>query len=188
MQRFGISIGEDAMQQPRASTQNDSGSTAAQAQEKVQEQALRARDQARERMRDQVDQRSTQAGERVTSTAGDVRSVAQGLRDQGKEQPAKLAEQAADRVERLGGYLQESDGDRILHDLEDMARRQPWAVALGGVALGFLAARFLKASSTQRYQQLQSGGDYRTQPPRYTPRPPVAGSDYTARTPVAGNA
>ena len=110
----------------------------------------RSRPRARRRAgsRDQVDQRSTQAGEQVSTTASDIRSVADQLREQGKDQPAKLAEQAAQRAETLGDYLQRSDGDTILGDLEDFGRRQPWAVIAGGVALGFAASRFLKASSS----------------------------------------
>jgi ElaB/YqjD/DUF883 family membrane-anchored ribosome-binding protein len=123
-----------------------------QAQEKMQE----ASGQAKDRVREQVDQRSTQAGERVASAASDARSVGEELRRQGKDQPAKLAEQAADRAERLGGYLQESDADRILRDVEDFGRRQPWAVVAGGLALGFVASRFLKASSEQRYRSYSS--------------------------------
>ena len=120
----------------------------AQAQEKAQE----AAGQAKGKLREQVDQRSTQAGEQVASAAEDARTVAQELRKQGKEKPADLAEQAAERVERLGGYLKESDADRILRDVEDFGRRQPWAIAAGGLALGFLASRFLKASSQKRYE------------------------------------
>src|SRR5918997_1293554 len=86
-------------------------------------------------------------------TASDIRSVADQLREQGKDQPAKLAEQAAQRAESLGDYLQRSDGDTILQDLEDLGRKQPWAVIAGGVVLGFAASRFLKASSTRRYEQ-----------------------------------
>ena len=82
----------------------------------------------------------------MSGIASDVRSVSEQLREQGKDQPAKLAEQAADRAERLGGYLRDNDADRILSDVEDFGRRQPWAVIAGGVAVGFLASRFLKAS------------------------------------------
>ncbi len=121
---------------------------AGQAQEKAQQATGQAKDKARE----QVDQRSTQAGEQVKTTADDIRTVGQQLREQGKDQPAKIAEQAADRAERLGSYLQDSDADRILRDLEDFGRRQPLAVAAAGLALGFAASRFLKASSSQRYQ------------------------------------
>jgi broad specificity phosphatase PhoE len=119
-----------------------------QAKDKAQE----AAGQAKGRVREQVDQRSTQAGEQVTSTAQDVRAVSDELRKQGKDKPAQLADQAAERAERLGSYLKESDADRILSDIEDFGRKQPWAIVAGGVALGFLGSRFLKASSRQRYQ------------------------------------
>jgi hypothetical protein len=125
-----------------------------QAQEKVRE----ASGEARNRVREQVDQRSTEAGERVAAAAGDARSVGEELRRQGKDQPARIADQAADRAERLGSYLQDSNADRILHDVEDLARKQPWAVVAGGVALGFVASRFLKASSQQRYASHPSRG------------------------------
>jgi ElaB/YqjD/DUF883 family membrane-anchored ribosome-binding protein len=139
---------------------------AGQAQEKAselagqaKEQAQQAAGQAKSQVRTQVDQRSTQAGEQVTSTASDVREVANTLREQGKDKPAQLAEQAADRVERVGSYLTNSDADRILNDVEDFARQRPWAVIAGGVALGFAASRFLKASSTDRYySSRQTGG------------------------------
>src|SRR4051794_19306848 len=117
--------------------------------QKAQETAQQAASQARGRLSEQVDQRSTTAGEQVSTTADDVRSVAQQLREQGKEQPAKIAEQAADRAERLADYLKRADGDSILRDAEDLGRRQPWAVIFGGVAAGFLASRFLKASSSR---------------------------------------
>ena len=129
-------------------TANGPSSTTEQAKEKAQEGAQ----QAKRGLRDQVDQRSTDAGERVSSMAGDARSVAEELRNQGKDQPAKLAEQAAQRAESLGDYLQRSDGDTILRDIEDFGRQRPWAVIAGGLALGFAASRFLKASSSRRYE------------------------------------
>ncbi|MBX5469138.1 MAG: hypothetical protein IRZ21_04480 [Thermoleophilaceae bacterium] len=121
---------------------------AGQAQEKVQE----AAGQARGRLREQLDKRTSEAGERVTGMAGDARSVSEELRRQGKEAPAKLADQAAERAERLGSYLSESDADRMLGDVESFGRRQPMAVMLGGLAVGFAASRFLKASSSRRYR------------------------------------
>jgi hypothetical protein len=127
----------------------DTGSATDQA----KDQAKRAAGQARSTLRSQVDQRSTDAGERVGGFASDVRSVGDQLRDQGKDQPAKLADQAADSAERLGDYLKRSDADRILSDVEDFGRRRPWAVIAGGVALGIVASRFLKASSSDRYEQ-----------------------------------
>jgi ElaB/YqjD/DUF883 family membrane-anchored ribosome-binding protein len=124
---------------------------------------------ARERVREQVDRTSTQAGERMASTASDARSVAEQLRSQGKEQPAKLAEQAAERADRVASYMRESDADRMLRDVEDFGRRQPWVIVAGGLALGFAASRFLKASSRNRYRSsLGEGGR-----PRATPAAPA---------------
>jgi ElaB/YqjD/DUF883 family membrane-anchored ribosome-binding protein len=133
---------------------------AGQAQEKAQE----AAGQARHRIRGQVDDRSTQAGQQVTTQAQDLRSVGDSLREQGKDQPAKLADQAAERLERAGSWLTESDADRIIGDVEDFARRNPWAVMAGGLALGFAASRVLKASSADRYANrgLSSGNSYST--------------------------
>jgi hypothetical protein len=125
---------------------------ASQAQDKAKE----AAGEARGRVREEVDRRSTEIGGRVGGSAGDARSVAEELRKQGKDTPARYVEQAADRAERLGGYLERSDGDRIVRDVEDFARRNPWAVAAGGLALGFAASRMLKASSSERYRSTAS--------------------------------
>jgi hypothetical protein len=150
---------------PTGARAAEGGSTADQVKEQVKDKAQVAQDraraatgQARSRFREQVDQRSTLAGERASATAQDVRSVADGLRQQGKEAPARLAEQAADRVDHVGRYLRSADADRLLTDVEDFARRRPWAVAAAGLALGFAASRVLKASSRQRYQSYQDRG------------------------------
>ena len=126
----------------------------------AQEKAGQAADQARTKVREQVDQRSTQIGEQISSNAGDARSVADELRKQGKDGPARLADQAADRAEKVGNWLTEADGDRILRDVEDFGRRNPWAAAVGGLAIGFMASRLLKASSSRRYQSSYGNGSY----------------------------
>jgi hypothetical protein len=119
------------------------------AQEKVKEGAQQAQSRARE----QIDQRSTQAGEQVSATAQALRSTGEQLREQGQEPQAKAAERVAHHAERLGGYLSDSDADRLLRDAEDFGRRQPLAVMAAGVAIGFAASRFLKASSRNRYER-----------------------------------
>ena len=141
-------------------TEPSEQSTTTQAKEKVQETAQQVqektqqvRGQAGGRLREEIDTRSTQAGEQVTSTADAMRRVGEQLRGEGNEAPARLADQAAERAQRLGGYLTEANADRILSDVENFARRQPWLVGIGGVVLGFLASRFVKASSSRRYEQ-----------------------------------
>lgn len=141
----------------------DASATADRAKEQVQDKAQVAQEKMREttetmrsRMREQVDQRSTQAGEQVRSTAQALRSTGEKLREEGKSGPARAADRAAEQAEKVGGYLEHTDGDRILHDIEDFGRRQPMAVAAIGLGLGFVASRFLKASSRSRFEQ--SGG------------------------------
>jgi len=151
---------------------------AEQAQEQVKEKAQEATEKARSTLRNQVDSRSTQAGEQISQQAGDLQSLSQELRNQGKDGPARLAEQAAQRAEQVGGYLTRSDGDRILRDAEDFGRSNPWAVIAGGLAVGFLASRFLKASSSDRYHgraQLPETSQSQ-QSQRFTREPHVGGA------------
>jgi hypothetical protein len=135
----------------------------------AQEKAREAAGKAQEGLRQQIDERSTQAGERVGSTAQDLRTVGEELRKQGKEGPAKLADRAAGQTEKVGSYLKENGPDKMLEDIEDFGRQRPWAVLAGGLAVGMLAARFLKASSSSRYQQ-RNGSRPTAQAPQATPR------------------
>jgi hypothetical protein len=177
---------------PGPSGSQAESSTGDQVKEQVAQTAEVAKDrargvtaQARGRLRDQVDQRSTQAGERIAGTAQDVRSVADELRRQDREAPARLAEQVADRADRVGDYLKAADGDRILRDAERFARDNPWLVAGGGLVLGFAASRFLKASSSRRYHAPEAARrplrPEATWPPEPTPypAPPTTGVDAT---------
>jgi hypothetical protein len=175
------------------STADPGESTTDQVKDQVRDKAQLAQDktrgalgQARSRLRDQVDQRSTQAGDQVQSTAQDVRKVAEQLRGQGKETPARVAEQVADRAESFGSYLRDADGERLLGDAETFARRQPWLVAAAGLALGFAASRFLKASSSRRYQTGYDRSDYATETPfsQADVVAPVADGDVPASQPM----
>ena len=132
-----------------------SGAVMEQAKEQMQDVAQRAQDvagDARVKVRDQIDQRSTQVGDQVASSAVALRAGADELLKQGNQSAADAAHRAAEQAERLGAYLREADANRILADVEDVARRTPWAVVVGGVVAGAAAARFLKASSSRRYE------------------------------------
>jgi hypothetical protein len=76
--------------QPSYGTGSETGSTTDQVKDQVRDKAQVAQDkargavgQARGRISEQVDQRSTQAGERLSGQAADVRSIADELRKQG---------------------------------------------------------------------------------------------------------
>ncbi len=126
-----------------------------QAKEQVQEVAQRAQQAAGDaqvKVRDQIDQRSSRVGEQVAASALALRAGADELVRQGNQSAADAAQRTAAQAERFGSYLQEADANRILADIEDVARRSPLAVVVGGVIVGAAAARFLKASSSRRYE------------------------------------
>jgi hypothetical protein len=123
----------------------------------AQEKAQQAAGQVQDKLRAQLDQRFTQLSEEVGEQASGLRSVGEALHEQGTDGPAKLAEQLAGYAEKVARYLNEKDAAAVLSDAEGVGRRQPWAVAAGGLALGFAASRFLKASSSQRYHGRPDG-------------------------------
>ena len=127
----------------------DAASTA---REKAGEGAQQMAERGRGVVATQVDQRSTQAGEQLRSMTEAVRGSAARLREQDQHGPARAVEGAAERGDRLASYLSESDGEQLLADVEDFARRQPLVVAGAGLLVGLVAARALKASSSRRYE------------------------------------
>jgi ElaB/YqjD/DUF883 family membrane-anchored ribosome-binding protein len=152
---------------------------AAEAKERVTEQAVEVREATRGRLMDQLDTRSTRAGEQVTSTASAVRGMSDQLRSQGQTAAARVSDEVADRMERAGSYLRGSDADEIVRDVEDFTRRQPWLVIAAGVVLGIAGARFLKASSRGRYRPAASRPTRPAwdAPDEPAPPPPVARRD-----------
>ena len=114
-------------------------------------------DDSRDRARAEVDHRSTWAGERVVGIAADVRDVAGDLRARGKDQPARLAEDAARRIEHFGDYLRDSDTDRILADARDLGRRQPALVVAGAAVIGIAAGRLVRASEPSNQRRIGHG-------------------------------
>jgi hypothetical protein len=158
-------------------------STGEQAAEGVVEHAQSVAAQARARTREQVDQRSIELGARASTVAEDLRGVAEHLRSQGKSGPARLVEQAAQRAAGAGDYLQRTDGDQLLHDVESLGRRRPWTAIAGGLAAGVAASRLLKASSADRYRT----ADHR--PPARVPGAPQPRQTQAARheAPRPGN-
>ncbi len=158
--------------------------TAQSAKEQVQEKAASLREQAEPRVREEIDRRSTQAGEQVRPMADAFRQSGEQLRGQGNQQQAKLVESVADRAERVSGYLTEADADRVLRDLEDFGRRRPWALAAGGAVIGFLASRFLKASSSRRYESSQAGSWTASRAGEFEPAPPLGLTAETPATPI----
>jgi ElaB/YqjD/DUF883 family membrane-anchored ribosome-binding protein len=118
----------------------------------AQQKADELKQQGRSKLGETLDQRTTQAGGQARQMAQALRRTGEQLREQGEgHQVAGVTVGAAERIERLGGYLEQRSGDELMRDVEDFARRRPWIVAGAGLMIGLAASRFLKASSERRY-------------------------------------
>lgn len=128
----------------------------------AQEKASELREEGSARLRDQFDQRSSQAGRQMRSLAEALRRSGDELGSEGNGGMPQLTGKAADRIEQLGGYLEQKRGDELMRDIETFARRRPWMLAGVGMLAGMAGARFMKASSEERY------GDYHRMSPQWS--------------------
>ena len=97
----------------------------------AQQKASELKDQGRSKLSETLDERTTQAGGQARQMAQALRRSGEQLREQGEgQQVAGVTEGAADRIERLGGYLERTSGDELLRDAEDS--RAPAALDGGG--------------------------------------------------------
>jgi ElaB/YqjD/DUF883 family membrane-anchored ribosome-binding protein len=152
MANTATETGREGLVEQASSQVQDAASTA-------QEKAGELKEQGRNKLGETLDQRTNQAGGEARKMAQALRQSGEQLREQGESgQAVAVTEGAADRVERLGGYLEQTSGDALLRDAEDFARRRPWMVAGIGLAAGLAASRFLKASSERRYASVQPAG------------------------------
>lgn len=140
------SVAKDRASEAASSAKDTVQEKAGEVAEKARSRAEEARERVGGKVREEVDRRSSEAGEQVTAMADALRKAADQLEQDGKDAPAKVARQAAERLQGVGGYLTLADAQQIMSDVERYARRQPWLVAAAGALVGIAAARFLKAS------------------------------------------
>ena len=113
----------------------------------AKQQAQAAAGQAKDRASAQVDERTTQLGRQVGSQAEAIDGVAKTLREQGNEGPAKIAEQASEKVKAVASRLEEADGESLVSTAAELARENPAAAAAASAAAGFVAGRVIKAAT-----------------------------------------
>lgn len=124
---------------------------------KVAQQAQSLAQQTQQKAGDMIDQARDQAKAGLSrgkdQAVGSLSGIAQALRQTGQqfhqqhqEAIAGFADAAAGQVERFGGYFHDRDMDQLAGEAENLARSQPALFLGGAMALGFVAARFLKSS------------------------------------------
>jgi hypothetical protein len=110
------------------------------------------KERAGERIESRIVDSKTRAADTLSGVASSLHSSSEQLRDQ---QPgaSRAIERAAEGVERFASYLQETNVDDVVESVHEFARRQPAAFIGGAFALGFIASRFLKATSPDGYRR-----------------------------------
>jgi hypothetical protein len=95
-----------------------------------------------EQVKQAANEKSTQAGEKLTGLAGTLREKTEPL---GAESPmGSVATKAADALHQTGSYLQESTPDDWMGDLKHLIARKPLESVLVAAGLGYMAARAFK--------------------------------------------
>lgn len=107
---------------------------------------------ARGLIMEQIDRRTTDAGTMLESHVSNLRSMSDTMRGQGLDATANIVEYAAERLGMVSTYLTQTDGDRIVHDVESVAREHAMVTGAIGFLVGLTAARVLKASASDRYR------------------------------------
>ena len=87
----------------------------------------------------------TQVGDALEQVAKAARDAAQSLREQ-RPEVANVVETAASKTEEAATYLREHNAREVMSTAEQAARKQPGLVIAGGLALGLVAARFLRSA------------------------------------------
>lgn len=112
----------------------------------AKDQVVDLRETARTRIEEEVDRRRTELGTGARRIADATRQTSRDLRDEGKDLPAMLIDQASSGIDRAASYLEETDAEQVMRDLRDAGRRMPWLFVAAGVAVGFAASRVIKAA------------------------------------------
>ena len=180
--------GTEQIQDIAGGAQSAAGEIAGEARAQVDQ----AAGEARGWLTKEVDRRSTETGEQLTTVAQDARSFSELLRNHEKAVPSQVFQKVADTGEKVGAYLATSDAERLRADAERFGRRQPWLVGLTTIGLGFAAARLLRASdlerSRRREEALRTVGTYPPAPGQpFTPPVPPAPVDPLAVPPANGD-
>ena len=118
---------------------------------------------ATKRATEVLDEQKGTVASGLTSVADSIKQVGENLNTTPEQNPitekaAQYTTSLAQQIENLSGYFERKDVRDMVRDVETFARRYPAYFIGGAVALGFLAARFLKSSNPRQLR----GGSGRT--------------------------
>jgi len=124
---------------------------------KAEETAQTVVDQVQHVTSTQANSQMTRAADLLDGVVQSIQQTSQSMREQ-QPQVASLADEAALRVEGVSNYLRNTDLNGVIGDAQSYARREPLIFLGAAFAVGFIAARFLKASAPDA----SNAGDFGT--------------------------
>lgn len=135
--------------------------TTGEAKSRAREVVQQAKERAGERIESRISDSKSRAAETLSGVASTLLSSSQQLREQ-HDGAGRAIERAAEGVDRFATYLQQTDVDDVMDQVYEFARRQPAAFIGGAFALGFIASRFIKATTPEhmRHRNLPATSQY----------------------------
>lgn len=125
----------------------------------LKQDANRLKNSVGERARQEADLRKGQATQVAGSASSALNSAAEELQ-QNPEAPdwmASALQQAARKIETLSSHVEGRNVEELAGEVSDFARRNPGTFLAASAAVGFIAARVLRAGvDRQRYEGGQS--------------------------------
>ena len=118
------------------------------------------KDRASEQARSRLSAKQKDAALTLSSLASTLHNSSSQLRDEQQKAVGEYVEKAAEQIDRLANYIQNTDPGEVVDNVERFARRRP-AVFIGAAfALGVIGARFLKSSNRRasENERLYSSG------------------------------
>ncbi|MDF1658809.1 MAG: hypothetical protein P1U58_14435 [Verrucomicrobiales bacterium] len=107
---------------------------------------------AKESAARRADQYTEELSFRIRSVENATRGAADQLRSDEPEFVTHAFDWISDQTQKVAEYIEERDSKELLTEAKGLIRRKPAGVLGGIAAVGFLTARFLKASDGERQQ------------------------------------
>jgi ElaB/YqjD/DUF883 family membrane-anchored ribosome-binding protein len=145
-QSWSMSQGTNPSSSTDVGSQSNSGSLTEQAKHTVANVASQATEKATERVESGLTRGKDRTARALGAVAQSLRAVGNELRTNNEEGMGRFADRAADRADQVANRLNNADPRRLIEDVENFARREPAIFIGGAIAIGLLAARFLKSS------------------------------------------
>lgn len=113
----------------------------------IRSDAERLKNTLADRIHSELDARKGTAATQARSLSSAVGQAADGLDDGAPQWLRAAFQQGAQYAQRFADSLEQKDSRQVMSDIQDIARNNPGAFIAGCAALGFAAARILKAGA-----------------------------------------